>query len=221
MVRLWCLAAALALFPISALSGETVTLSWDASADADVVGYRVHYGTASGGYNHSLDVGNKTTAAVVGLEQNITYYFVVTAYNSSKIESLPSNEVVYAPAPAATPAASSPTVTSAENTDVTVFTTSLLPSKASRSADSPAENAVASIESIPLGIESMQRKNSGEFQINIVGPSGIACQIQASTNHRDWHPLDTVILSGNRASFIDAQAATQSLRFYRLAAMAP
>ena len=40
---------------------ESVTLAWDRSSDATVIGYRVYVGTTSGFYTETFDVGPATT----------------------------------------------------------------------------------------------------------------------------------------------------------------
>lgn len=60
----------------------------------EVVGYRLHCGTASHNYTQIQDVGNATVATVSNLTAGRIYYFVVTAYNAVG-ESLPSNEVSF------------------------------------------------------------------------------------------------------------------------------
>jgi len=82
------------------LSGSAaVTLSWDAPTTnddntqlTDLNGYRVYYGTSSGHYTRSANIGNFTTATVSNLPSGV-WYFTVTAINSSGIESIHSNEV--------------------------------------------------------------------------------------------------------------------------------
>jgi hypothetical protein len=75
---------------------SAVTLAWDASPDPDVAGYHLHYGTnGSGSYQVAIDCGNVTTNTVTGLVPGVTYWFVVTAYNTSGLESDPSNEISY------------------------------------------------------------------------------------------------------------------------------
>jgi len=74
---------------------DIVSLAWDANAESDVAGYRVYYGNSPGVYSKSLDVGNVTTATIKNLTQAATYYIATTAYNSSGVESLPSEEIVY------------------------------------------------------------------------------------------------------------------------------
>jgi len=80
---------------LPALATQSVSLAWDSSVDSSVVGYIVHYGAASGVYTNSLNVGTNISATVPGLQDGATYYFAVTDYNSTSLESSPSNEVSY------------------------------------------------------------------------------------------------------------------------------
>ncbi|MEW6417446.1 MAG: Ser-Thr-rich GPI-anchored membrane family protein [Nitrospirota bacterium] len=79
-------------------SGQA-TLSWDpptTNADGtpllDLAGYNVYYGNTSSNYSQIIDVGNVTAYTVANLN-NGTYYFAVTAYDTSGNESEYSNEV--------------------------------------------------------------------------------------------------------------------------------
>jgi fibronectin type 3 domain-containing protein len=81
-------------------AGDATTLSWDpptTNADGtpltDLAGYRIYYGTSSGSYPHNIDVGDTTTYMVDDLTEGLTYYFAVTAYDTSMNESDYSNEV--------------------------------------------------------------------------------------------------------------------------------
>jgi hypothetical protein len=96
------LAIGAAVQTASGVNLSSVTLAWDPSPDSWVSGYAVQYGTVSGSYTVRLDVGPVTTATVTNLMPGVTYYFVVTAYTSDGLESLPSNEVSYT-VPAVTP----------------------------------------------------------------------------------------------------------------------
>jgi len=89
------LLSAVALIIGAGLSAGEVTLAWDANSEVDLAGYRLYYGLGSGQYDEIIDVGNVTTNTVTGLEAGLTYYFVVTAYNTAGLESDPSNEVSY------------------------------------------------------------------------------------------------------------------------------
>ena len=85
--RLW-------LEPYNGESAQ-ITLEWDPNSEPDLAGYKLYYGTASGNYTNAIDVGNQVTYTVTGLNPGVTYYFAVTAYNTSGFESDYSNEVVY------------------------------------------------------------------------------------------------------------------------------
>lgn len=79
------------LFCTSGFAGDA-TLSWDANSDPNVSGYKVYYGTATRSYGTPIDLGNQTNYSLTGLGLG-TYYFAVTAYNTSGLESVFSNEV--------------------------------------------------------------------------------------------------------------------------------
>ncbi len=70
-----------------------VLLSWYASTESDLAGYRIYFGSASGVYGAPIDVGNVTIHKLSGLTTG-TWYFAITAYNSSGLESGYSNEVI-------------------------------------------------------------------------------------------------------------------------------
>jgi hypothetical protein len=68
-----------------------VTAIWDRNTDEFTVGYRLFYGTSSGVYPVSIDVGNVTTQPL-NLIPGSTYFFVVRAYDSRGFLGEPSNE---------------------------------------------------------------------------------------------------------------------------------
>jgi hypothetical protein len=74
-------------------TGTAATLTWNPVTSTDLAGYKVYMGTASGVYGTSINAGNVTSYIVSNLAMGTTYYFVVTGYNTSGSESLPSNEV--------------------------------------------------------------------------------------------------------------------------------
>lgn len=86
-------------FALLTSSIQAVILDWDANSESDIAGYRVRYGTSSGNHSSVVDVGNSITATLSNLTVGTTYYFVVTAYNTAALESLPSNEVSVTVAP--------------------------------------------------------------------------------------------------------------------------
>lgn len=69
---------------------HSVTASWDRNSDAYTAGYRLYYGTASGNYQWSEDVGNQTRGTL-SLSPG-RYYFVVRGYTSSYQIGPPSSE---------------------------------------------------------------------------------------------------------------------------------
>ena len=93
-VGLWFLAGLL-LFGHKTAS---VTLAWDPPRDKGIVGYRVYYTDITGhkaAKAKSFDVGLTAHAGIRNLLAGHTYYFAVTALNSSGRESSPSNLVKY------------------------------------------------------------------------------------------------------------------------------
>lgn len=75
-------------------SGAAV-LRWDASPEPDVTGYKFYSGTKSRNYNVVLDVGTPTTTQIGLLDPGCTYFFAVTAYNNTGMESAFSEEISY------------------------------------------------------------------------------------------------------------------------------
>ncbi len=82
----------------------SATLSWNANSEADLAGYRIYYGTTARtgsdpkvctmcGYSTKVDVGKVTTYTISNLTNNQTYYFSVSAYDTSNNESLFSAQV--------------------------------------------------------------------------------------------------------------------------------
>ena len=81
---------------------KEVTLEWDPNTEPNIGGYIVHYGTQSGIYEYSLDVGNFTSAVISGLDPDTEYFFAVSAYNLDGLSSALSNEVTTALVPSST-----------------------------------------------------------------------------------------------------------------------
>ena len=79
--------------PSTSSSGSTASLTWSPDTSTNLAGYKVYVGTSSRVYSSAVNVGNVTTYAVTNLGIGTTYYFAVSAFNSSGIESGFSNEV--------------------------------------------------------------------------------------------------------------------------------
>ncbi len=78
-----------------AASAANADIGWNASSGS-VAGYNVYYGTSSGNYTTTLNVGNATTATLQNLSSPV-YYITVAAYSASSYMSpLSSPLVIYA-----------------------------------------------------------------------------------------------------------------------------
>lgn len=87
------------LFPMSVIAAS-LKISWNANTDSDLSGYKVYYGTTSGTYATTVNVGNATTYTIPSLSTGKTYYAAITAYDTSANESVKSSEVsAYIPVP--------------------------------------------------------------------------------------------------------------------------
>ena len=71
---------------------ERLTLAWDPSPSADVVGYRLYYGTNTRSYQFVTNAGLVLTQAVV-LGWRGRWFFAATAYSTNGLESDFSSEV--------------------------------------------------------------------------------------------------------------------------------
>ncbi len=77
----------------SVLWGGALVVRWDSNTENDLAGYLMYYGDESRVYDQNVDVGLDTFYTVDGLTEGQTYYFAVTAYDSSGNESAFSEEV--------------------------------------------------------------------------------------------------------------------------------
>jgi len=75
--------------------GASVTLAWDRNSDPNVSGYKVYYGPGNRTYPFVLDAGNSSAQIINNLQDGVTYYFAVTAYNVDGQESDFSGEIPY------------------------------------------------------------------------------------------------------------------------------
>ncbi len=74
-------------------------LSWETATDIEsgVKGYKVYYGTASGSYSSSIDIGNNTSYELAGLTNGVTYFIAVSAYDYAGNEGAKSAEASETP----------------------------------------------------------------------------------------------------------------------------
>jgi fibronectin type 3 domain-containing protein len=80
---------------LNAVSTSSATLTWDPNTDPDLASYRVYQSTTPGVYGTAIATvpAGASTYTMTGLTLGTTYYFRITAVDSTGNESLPSNEV--------------------------------------------------------------------------------------------------------------------------------
>jgi hypothetical protein len=93
LIRLAALAAVAVLALAPGAFAASVTVAWDANAEPDLAGYKVHYGLASLAYTTHIDVGKTVSRTLDGLAAGTRYYFAVTAYDGYGNESGYSSEI--------------------------------------------------------------------------------------------------------------------------------
>lgn len=91
MKKLFTILAILAIAGIA--QAATINVSWNPNTEPDLAGYRLYVGEASGQYGEPVDVGNVTGHVMeITPEYGATYYFALTAYDTSGNESGYSDE---------------------------------------------------------------------------------------------------------------------------------
>ena len=81
--------------PFSTAYAASVDLEWDPNTEPQLVGYKIYWGTSSGNYAFSKNVGKTTVCTITGLDEGKTYYFAATAYDAAGTESDYSNQITY------------------------------------------------------------------------------------------------------------------------------
>ena len=77
------------------IAWDPVTTNIDDTPLTNLGGYRIYFGSSPGIYLVSIDVGNQTSVTIAGdnFQNSGTYYFAVTAYTTTSLESSYSSEV--------------------------------------------------------------------------------------------------------------------------------
>jgi len=91
-------------------NSDEVNLSWNANTESDLAGYRLYHGTASGAYGSPTQIGLQTTHTVTGLSPATTYFFALSAFDTSGNESGKSNEVAFLVPPVQPPQSNEPPI---------------------------------------------------------------------------------------------------------------
>jgi len=71
----------------------TVNLAWDANTESDLDGYKLYYGTTQGAYPNVVVIDDKSATTWQLTLVPGTYYFAMTAFDTSGNESGFSDEV--------------------------------------------------------------------------------------------------------------------------------
>jgi hypothetical protein len=79
--------------------GDGLVVTWSANSEADVTGYKLHWGTASEAYtdSHFVSGVNTTADSLTGFMTDSTYYFIVRALDTDGYQSFVATEVVGVP----------------------------------------------------------------------------------------------------------------------------
>jgi len=85
--------AAVVLAPQFLTQGASYQLAWNSNPEPDIAYYRLHIGTSSGRYLTVVPVGKVTSHVATNLVAGRTYFFALSAVNTSNIESDRSAEV--------------------------------------------------------------------------------------------------------------------------------
>ena len=68
---------------VGSAEAEPVTLAWDPNTEPDLGGYLLSYGTASGQYTTTIDLGNLTSYVFSTPNPAQRYYVALRAYNTA------------------------------------------------------------------------------------------------------------------------------------------
>ena len=99
-IRRISIAIAMLLLLTGSAHAASITITWNANTEADIAGYIVLYGTASGVYSTNANVGNVTSYVATGLATGVRYFVAVRAYNTAGLISAASAETSTTLAPA-------------------------------------------------------------------------------------------------------------------------
>ncbi|MFN0126428.1 MAG: fibronectin type III domain-containing protein [Verrucomicrobiales bacterium] len=168
----------------------SILLSWDANTEAELDGYRVRHGEASGVYGEALDVGNVTEVVLPGMEAGTTYYFVVTAYNTLGEEGPPSDEISF-----------TPTITP--------------PSFVMEPLSSPAPGDPA-LSAPRASIGGWATVEDGGFRFVVTATPGQSLRIFASNDMLNWELLGVYDNPTGRFQAIDYAGGTSATRYYQV-----
>ena len=239
-LRLW-LAFGL-FFQVVAARSASVVLAWNPSPSGGVQGYHVYFGTISGFYTGMVDVGSSTTMTVSSLTGGQVYYFAITAYDASGLESGFSNELSYTPTEVSVPLPATLQLSRATAGGMVLTVTGpagrtydLLASADLRSwavirvvslssggrfdfTDPDAAKFPARFYRARETQPSVQLRLAPARQmvVSVSGQNGVTYDVQASSDLAQWTKIGAVTLTASGgADFVDVNAPNYPARFYR------
>jgi hypothetical protein len=68
-------------------SSTSATLTWSPNGETDLAGYKIYVGNAPGSYGPPITIGKQTSYTFSNLQLGNTYYFALSAYDTSGNES--------------------------------------------------------------------------------------------------------------------------------------
>ncbi len=226
----------------SAQAASNLTIAWAPSANTNVVGYKVYYGTVSHKYVNVV-VGNMTNAVIPNIVGGISYYIAATTYNAAGVESAFSSEISYA-APVVAPKLSSSANQTGKQFSFSIANVSGVQCVVEASTnlvnwvplqtnttpfvfvDTNAANfkqryyrTVGVSTNGPAVAPVLAPKLSTpavqvgkQFSFSVTNIAGLQLVVEASTNLVNWVPLQT---NTTPFVFVDTNAANFKQRYYR------
>lgn len=143
-------------------NGKILNLSWNANTEPDLAGYNVYRGTATGGPYQKVNAGLVTANSFTdsNLTNGITYFYVVTAADTSGNESSRSAEAIGTPVDNKATAITGLTATPSSTSAVVSWTT-----------DEPADSIVEYGTTSSLGLVTSNASMVTGHSINLSGLS--------------------------------------------------
>lgn len=202
----------------ASLSWAATTTNTDGTPATKLAGYKLHIGSASRSYTQEIDVGNSTSYSTSNLVDGSTYYFAVTAYDTSGIESAYSNETTksFASLPVThritATAGGGGTVTALNNSKVSVATsgsttiTSVTVSNGATQAFAIAAAAGYAVSDVKVDGASVGRITSYSFS-NVKADHTISATFAATTTSASYS-ISASATSGGTISPSGARSVT-------------
>ena len=223
---------------------KPITLGWDASADVAVCGYAIYFGRTNLTANTRLDAGTNLSCTISGLLVGVTYRIYAVSYDAQSIESPPSNQLTYTPAPPRVQLARQANGGMSLSYFVGTNTTcaiqfaatptpiywqtlaNVTPDQAGNLilTDTTANRVPQRFYRVALSAQPLTSpvrttlQPGGSIQLDWTTPPVALSRIQYATNPNatTWTTLATVASNDEgQATYLDATAAGAELRFYR------